>query len=51
MLRIEDGHVLRRALDIEVEHQRKKGMVERTWKQQTEEKSVKVGLRMEDAIC
>ena len=51
VLRIEDGHVLRRALDIEVEHQRKKGMVERTWKQQTEEKSVNVGLRMEDAIC
>ena len=39
VLRRENGHVLRRALDLEVEAQRKKG------------KQVKVGLRMEDALC
>ena len=32
VLRREDGHVLRRALDIEVEGQRKKWRPMRTWK-------------------
>ena len=32
MLRREDGHVLRRASDFEVEGQRKKGRPKRTWK-------------------
>ena len=45
MLRREDGHVLRRALDFKVESQRKKGKTKRTWKKQVEEESVKVGLR------
>ena len=40
----EDGHVLRRALDFEVEGQRKKGRLKRTWKRQVGEESVKVGL-------
>ena len=39
------------ALDSDVEHQRKKGRLKRTWKKQVEEESVKVGLRMEDALC
>ena len=31
LLRREDGHVLRRALDFEVEGQGKKGRLKRTW--------------------
>ena len=45
----EDGHIVR-ALDIEVESQRKKGRLKRTWKKQAEEESKKVGLRKEDAL-
>ena len=51
VLRREDGHVLRTALDIEVKGQRKKGRLKRTWKKEVEEESVKVGLRREDALC
>ena len=51
MLRREDGHVLRRALDVEVEVQRKKGRPVRIWKRQVEEESVKVGWGREDALC
>ena len=51
MLRREDGHVLRRALDLEVEGRRKKGRPKMTWKKQVEEESVKIGLRREDALC
>ena len=51
VLRREDGHVLRKALDFEVEGQRKEGRLRRTWKEQDEEGSVKAGLRMEDALC
>ena len=32
VLRREDGHVLRRALDFEIVGQRKKGRSKRTWK-------------------
>ena len=45
------GHVLRRALDFEVESQRRKWRQKRTWKKQVEEESVKVGLRREDVLC
>ena len=51
VLRREDGHILRMALDFEVEGQRKKGRPKRTWKKQVEEDSAKVGLRREDALC
>ena len=34
LLRREDGHVLRRALDFEFEGQMKKGRLKRTWKKQ-----------------
>ena len=51
MVRREDGHILRWALDIEVEDERKEGRLERTWKKQIEEESVKVGQSMEDALC
>ena len=50
MLRREDGHGLRRALDFEVEGQRMKERRKRMWKKQVEEESVKVGLRREDAL-
>ena len=49
--RIEDGHVLRRAIDFEDEGQRKKERPKRTWKWQVEEESVKIGMRREDALC
>ena len=51
VLMIEDCHVLRRAIDLEVEGQRKKGMLKRTWKKQVEEESVNIGLRTEDILC
>ena len=37
VLRREDGHVLRRALGFEVEGERNKGGLKRTWKKQVEE--------------
>ena len=49
MLR-ENSHVLW-ALDFEVEGQRKKGRPKMTWEMQVEVESVKVGLRMNDALC
>ena len=51
VFRREDGHVLRRALDLEAEGQRKKWRPKRTWKKQVEGESVKVGLRREDGLC
>ena len=50
-LRREDGHVLRRALDLEIEAEWKKGRPKRTRKRLVEEESMKVGLRREDALC
>ena len=50
MMRREDGHVLRRALDFEVEGQGKKGRPKRTWKKQVGKESMKLGLRREDAL-
>ena len=46
----EDGHVLRRVLGLEVQGQREKRRLKRTWKKQVEEESVKVGFRREDAL-
>ena len=51
MLRREDGHVLRRALEFDVEGQRKKGRPKMMWKKQAEEESMKVGLRRKDTFC
>ena len=51
VLKRKDGQVLRRALDFEVEGQRKNGRLKRTWKRQVDEESMKVGLRREDALC
>ena len=50
VLRREDVHVLRRALDFEVEGQRKKGKLIWTWKKQVEEESVMIGFRREDVF-
>ena len=44
------GHVMRRATDFEAYGRRKKGRLKRTWPKLVEEESVKVGLRMEDAL-
>ena len=49
VLRSEDGHVLRKALEFEVEGRRKRGRPKRTWKKQVEEECRKVGLRKKDA--
>ena len=51
MLRREDGHVLRRTLDLQVEGERKKKRPKRTCKKHVEEDSLKVSLRREDAFC
>ena len=51
LLRREDGHVLRRALDFEAKGQRKKWRPKRTWRKQVEEESVKDCLRREDLLC
>ena len=51
MLRKVDGHVLRRALDFEVECQRKKGMPKRMWNEQVVDEGMKDGLRRNDALC
>ena len=51
VLKREDGHALRRGSHFEVEGQRKKGRLKKTWKKQIEEGSAKVGLRREDAHC
>ena len=48
VLRREDDHVIRRALDFESKGQRK---AEKTWKKQIEEKSMKVDLCRENALC
>ena len=50
VLRREDGDVLRRALDFEVEGQRKKARPKRTWKKNVDGESDKIGLRREDAL-
>ena len=50
VLRREDGHVLR-TLDFEVEGQRKKGKLKRTWIKQVQEECMKFGLRRKDALC
>ena len=51
VLRREDGHILRWALDFEVEGQRKNGSPKGIWKKQVEEESMRVGLRRKDALC
>ena len=51
VLRREEGHVLRRALDYEIEDQRKKGRPKMTWQRQVEQESMNVSLRRKEALC
>ena len=51
MLRREDGHILRSTLHFEVEGQRKRGRLKRTWQYQFEEEGMKVRLRRENELC
>ena len=51
VLRREDGHVLKRAFEFEVEGQTMEGRSQRSWKWPTEEKNMKVSLSREDMPC
>ena len=51
VLRREDGHILRMALNHEVDGQRRKSRLKRTWKKQVEEESVKVDMRRDETLC
>ena len=50
MLRRDDGHILRKALEFEVNGKRKRGRLRKTWKMQVEKGSRSVGLKKEDAL-
>ena len=50
MLRRDDGHVLRKALEFEVKGKRKRGQPRKTWKMQVEKESKSVGLKKDDAL-
>ena len=50
MLRRDDGHVLRKALEFEVKGKRKRGRPKKTWKMQVEKESKGVNLEKEDAL-
>ena len=50
VLRREDGHVLRKALEFEVKGKRKRGWLKNTWKMKVEKGSRRVGLEKEDAL-
>ena len=49
VLRREDWHVLRKALEFEVKGKRKRGQPRKTWRSQVEKESKSVGLKEEDA--
>ena len=50
VLRRDDGHVLRKALQFEVKGKRKGGQPKKTWKTQVEKESKSVSLEKEDAM-
>ena len=50
VLRMDDGHVLSKALEFEVKGKRKRGQLRKTWKMQVEKESRSVGLKKEDAL-
>ena len=50
MLRRDDSHVLRNALEFEVKGKRKRERPRKTWKMQVEKESRSVGLKKEDAL-
>ena len=49
VLRRDDGHVLRKALEFEVKGKRKRGRLRKTWRSHVEKESKSVGLKNEDA--
>ena len=49
VLRRDDGHVLRKALEFEVKGKRKRGRPRKTWRSQVEKESKSVGLKKEGA--
>ena len=50
VLRRDDGHVLRKALEFEVKGMRKRGRSKKMWKIQVEKESKSVGLEKKDAM-
>ena len=50
MLRRDDGHVLRKALEFEVRGKRKPGRLKKTWEMQVEKETKSVGLEKKDAM-
>ena len=50
VLRRDDGHVLRKALEFEVKIKRRRGRPRKMWKMQVEKESKSVGLEREDAL-
>mgnify|MGYP001794872951 CR=1 FL=1 len=50
VLRRDDGHVLRKALEFEVKEKRKRRRARKIWKMQVEKESRSVGLKKEDAL-
>ena len=49
VLRRDDGHVLRKALEFKVKGKRKRGRLRKTWRSQVEKESKSVGLKNKDA--
>ena len=49
VLRRDDGHVLRKAVEFEVKGKRKRGRPRKTWRSQVVKESKSVGLKKEDA--
>ena len=50
VLRRDDGHVLRKALEFDVKGKRRQGRHRKMWKTQVERESKSVGLEREDAL-
>ena len=50
VLRRDDGHILRKALEFEVKGKRKQGQPKKAWKTQVEKESKSGGLEKEDAM-
>ena len=50
VLRRDDGHVLRKALEFEVKGKRKRGQTKKMWKMQVEKEKKSVGLEKKDAL-
>ena len=49
VLRRDDGHILRKALEFKMMGKRKRGRLKKTWKTQVEKESKSVGLEKKDA--